>query len=399
MRNLYIILLSVFVVTLSATSLIIDRGEDARIVVETDTIDSLYFSDTVYSEEVAQIHFVVDDTDPYHGDELIMVELMDANGNLVLDSPPVTLSFAYTPPGGANINNEVYTIEDSITVATYNGIALAVLHWGYEAGYAVIRASVESNGQMISNTQGYVVYASEVESIDIQMGTSAIDCGNGFWSVPIAAMCLTVDGNTPPYGTAVWFTIDDETIEWCNVVAESYTGNHNVYGDSTQGVANTLLTYDGSHSLEEVPVHVECGNLSVVEYIQLPIQLPQLEIYPMPGHLDWTNNNFPSPLVGEIFAQVSDAQGNPIANAVIIFYSERGEFIEPDEQYQVPGEDWYVLQTNEWGNARALIQYQTYECPPVIPPPNEIPVDIHATILGTEVTDQTTVILLNYYTD
>ncbi len=395
MRNAMIALMLALCLSLTATSMIIERGEQARIIVPIDNVDSLYFANETAGEQVMQLRFEYQESFSPLGNYLIMVELMDSYGNLVLDAPPVTFSFVYDPPGGASINGEVYTVDDSLTVDSVNGVATAHLLGHNENGLAVLRAAVESNGMIISETHSFVLHCAPVENITIQAGNATYNVGSGYWALPVSALCTSSDGENAQYGVAAWYSIADDDIEWCSIVAETYIGNHTTYSDSLQGVASSVLTYDGSYSLREVPVRVMCGNCDVTEYIQLPIGEPQVEVLPVPGHLDWTEDNVDESLVGEFLVSVTDGQGNPVDGAVLSFSSTRGEFIEPEEQYQVPDEEWWVVQTVN-GISYARIEFQPYECPPVENPPNEVFVEVTVTLLETYVTDMTASFLINY---
>ncbi len=346
-----------------------------------------------------QVDIYIEETGGIVSRDLI-VDLWDMTGNPVLASKDVWFKFVYQPPMGCNINETVWSTIDSVRVTSVNGSAIVSVNSGSEPGTVTIQAfTFNDNGQRVSVTRSnIVIHAGPPRHVDGGIGEydTGTNVGSGLWQVGISAIITDYWGNPVDIGTAVWFSIDDETIDWATVIAEAYVGNLNEEGDSLQGVAFSRLIYDGSHTFELLPVRIECGELSETIYYELPLNSPQLEMIPLPGHLDFTQGTGYTTVTGEIQINVTDGQGSPIHGAMITLYSTRGEFLEPDDEYVVPGEAYWIVQTSDYGIARARMLFHEYECPPVIPPPNEVPVDVTATIVGTEVTDQTTVILLNY---
>ena len=330
----------------------------------------------------------------------LRVNLWDMSGNAILDSKEVSFKFVNMPPGGCNFNNLVYSDQDTLTVSSVNGSAVVSVNSGGEAGVVWIKAwTVNDNYQEVSATKSnIVIHAGHPYHIDGGIGEydTGTNVGSGLWSVGTSAIITDEWGNPVDRGTAVWFSIPDESIDWATVIAEAYIGNLNEDGDSLQGVAFSTITYDGSHTFELLPIQIACGNLTKIIYYQLPLNSPQLDMIPLPGHLDFLRNTTYTTVEGEVQCAVTDGQGSPIHDAKITLYSTRGTFLRPDDEFLVPGEAYWVIKTNAQGVARAKMQFIEDECPAVIPPPNEVPVDITGTIIGTEVTDQTTIILLNY---
>ncbi len=329
----------------------------------------------------------------------LIVNLWDMSGNPVLDSKDISFTFVYTPPLGCNINEEAWAVGEVVTVTSVNGSAIVSINSGSAAGVVTVKAyTTNESGQEVSVTRSnIVIHAGPPYHASVGIGeyNTGENTGAGTWTVGINAIITDEWGNPVDYGTAVWFSIPDNTIDWATVVAEAYVGNPNEEGDSLQGVAFSTLTYDGSHTFDVLPIQINCGNLVDVDYVDLPLNGPQLEMLPVPGHLDWTPTNNPQYLTGNVLISVTDDQGNPISGAKVTLYSVRGEFVEADDPYNVEGEEPWVVQTVD-GIAYAKIRFSQLECPAVIPPPNEVPVDITGTIVGTEVTDQTTITLLNY---
>ncbi len=394
MKTFTFLVMLLLCLVLSATSMVIKREDQPDIAVPIATVDSIYFTDQA-AGEVTHLQFVPAHADPGCPVE-VAVQLLDAIGNPVLNTTPVHFSFVNMPPSGTNINHEVYTINDTLTVRSVYGMAIVSLNCGTESGVVWLSASVDLEDDTVSETCNYVIHATNVDNVSIQYGNDVTNAGSGCWSLPIGAMCTNDAGVPATYGTAVWFSIPDQEIDWCSVIPESYIGNPNVYGDSLPGMAYTRLCYDGAHSLEDVTVRIQVGDFDEAFMVELPLIQPQLDAVPIPGHLDWTEGSDWDYVEGEIQIHVSDGQGNPVHYAIVSLTSTHGEFVEPDVQYQVPGEDWSVIHTNTDGYTRGRIRFYEYECPPVDPPPNEVPVDLTIWLNGTDVTDQTTIILLNY---
>ncbi len=330
----------------------------------------------------------------------LKVNLWDMSGNAILDSKEVNFKFVNMPPANCNFNNLVYSDQDTLTVTSVNGSAIVSVNSGDEAGVVWIKAwTINDNFQEVSATKSnIVIHAGQPAHIDGGIGEydTGTNVGSGLWSVGTSAIITDEWGNPVDRGTAVWFSIADNTIDWATVIAEAYIGNLNEDGDSLQGVAFSTIIYDGSHTFELLPIKIECGDLWEIIYYQLPLNSPQLDMIPLPGHLDFLSTTDNTTLEGEIQCTVTDGQGSPIHDAQVTLYSTRGTFLQPDDEFLVPGEAYWVIKTNQQGVARAKMQFIEDECPAVDPAPNEVPVDVTGTIIGTEVTDQTTVILLNY---
>jgi len=364
---------------------------------------------TVTSSEVAQIQFVhtgqvTIDVDGTGGSSSVplQVNLLDQSNNLVSETTTVWFRFADDPPTGANLNDLAFTQADSVGVPAHNGTAIISVNSGTGSGTIKLTAYLyrANDGLKVASTKSnIVVQAGQPNHIDPSIGdyNSGTEYGSGIWRVGISAAVSDTFGNPVVYGTAVWFYVNDPTITWATVNAAGYTGNISVDGDSLQGVAFSYVLYDGGNANDEVPIRFVCGDLSVVASLVLPMNQPSLDMIPVPGHLDWVGNDS-SPKVGVVRMSVNDSQGNPIHNCYIELYSTRGLFIAPETQYQTEL-GYSVVKTNDEGIAEARIQFQEYECPPASPPPNEVPVDVTGVILGTEINDQCTIILLNYKTE
>ncbi len=383
----------------ATTNIVIDKIDNTTVSIPVAEIDSIYFAEGYVGDEVASIEFepaIYVDPLPYGHPQAIYVLLYDEDGNLVYDATPVNFTFVSQPPQGVNINNEVYQPGESVSVYSSNGMATVTLHNGGEDGVAEIQASVEYDGQTIAETHCFDVLATGLHSVAIQYGNNAFDSGSGLWRLPISIIATSPAGTPLANGTAVWFTIGDTEIDWCSIVFESYIGNDNIYGDSLPGVANTTLYYDGAYSLQEVPVHVYIADFDDIFMVELPMNDPILETIPIPGYLEWNEDNNTDEHKGQIYISIIDGLGNPVQNATLMLSSTHGVFIEPEEQYQVPEHDWNYVQTDQTGVSHALIQFFEYECPPDEDPPNIVAGVVTIYLLGTDISDTVTFALFNY---
>ncbi len=396
MKYASILIMLILCLNLAATSMVIERQDQARIIIPVDTIDSLYFSnDTV--GEVAQLQFVMQEPPEYPNDPVIIyIELVDINGNLVLESHPVTLSFATVPPDMVNINDMVYTIYDSTAVNSVDGVVTASLNPGNVEGVVTIRATVEVNGNTITATCQYAIHMMAIEGFYLWIGDAGYNIGGGNWALPVAAVLTTADGVLVPDGIPVSFSIGDYGNDWANIEESAYTGNSCSYAGPTPGYAYTILTYDGSYSMLPLTINISAGGLTAPIISYLPINQPQMEAIPMPGHPDFVFDEDTHYFSCDFLMNVTDGQGNPIRNAIIQMTSTHGTFQEPDEEYQVPNGDWSRLLTNEEGVAIGTILFTEEDCPPVDDPPNEVPVEMTFNLYGTDVTESVTFTLRNY---
>ena len=394
MRNLFVILILTIVGMLAATSLVIKREDQSRVIVPIDTIDSLYFSDAA-AGDVAQLNFIDSEEDLWPTAP-IQIELLDPYGGLVPVSMPVELSFDSIPPEGASINNLIYYAGETITVYSESGVVNATLDWGFASGTATVRATVLRGDETITQTHAYQFHNTIPIHISVFPTAEGFLGENGFWVFPIGAQISNYWGEPLSFDSPFNFAIANSDMDWCSIEPVGYTGNSTPYTDPIEGVAQTIITYDSSHEFQTLFLVISVDDFQNTCYLDLSLSQPTLRLLSNPMHLDWGDENQTDPQVSHIRATVEDSSGNPIPNAVIVLTSTHGTFIEPEEQYQVPGQGWNYIQTNENGLAIASIEFHQYECPPVDPPPNEVQVDITGSVQGADVTDQTTIILLNY---
>jgi len=368
--------------------------------------------------------------------ESVTVSLKDINGNLIQEPKDVYFQFVNAPMG-TTINNQIVApSQDSLSVVSAGGKATIPITSGFVSGTVSLKAfTFNESGDKISAVKSNIVISSGApSSVAISIGgqDSGEEMGSGIWSIECAALLTDQYGNPVEYGTAVHFSITDETITYASIFASAYVGNENADGDSTSGVAYTYLNYDGTHINDSIELSVEVSGEEVfidTEVVTLPMQFASIEMIAVPQHIDWDQYDNPpdwksddfnlSPKVQVI---VRDGQQNLIRNQEVTFTSTLGlpvhesqlgmipthPSFEPDNiDMTGPGNDFNPDGTLEEeseegvnnGEIIQLFRFYKYECPPPIPaPPGTIQLQITATIMGTQ-TSTTTQIVLNRYVD
>jgi hypothetical protein len=369
------------------------------------------FSDGVYSIEYAfngQVDINIQGTGGQESYEIV-VNLYDANGNMIDDTETVWFKFM-NGPAGANINNQIFLpSSDSLSVMSDDGQAIVSISSGQVSGPIALKAYVyDDNGNEISAVKSnIVIHAGPPDSIELAIGDidSGVNMGGGVWQIQCAAIINDQWGNPVDHGTAVWFSLEDpDSIghdpSWATIQAEAYVQNENVEGDSLEGVAFTLLNYEGEHTNDSLIVWVEVSG--AVTYtdstlVKVPIQFANIDIVATPVHVDWnqyTNNE--DSLSTTIRVLITDGQNNPINNQLVHFTTTLG-MPAPN----VVGGDPYTGMTGnvngEEGLLYKIVWFQKYECtPPDDPPPGQSLVTITAMILGGDVSADEEVTLYRY---
>jgi hypothetical protein len=379
------------------------------------------FSDGVYSIEFADNSQVAINIQGTGGQESfeVVVNLYDSNGNLIDETETVWFQFM-NGPAGANINNEIILPDDileSINVESDDGQAIVSVNSGLVAGPIALRASIRDSlgAILISATKSNIVINSgPPNSIELTIGDfdSGENMGGGVWQIQCAAIINDAWGNPVDYGTAVWFRLKDPEYplepgvepSWASIQAAAYVQNENTSGDSLEGVAFTLLNYEGAHTNDSLWVYVEVSGETPYtdsSLVIMPIQFATIDIVATPSHVDWVGitNNMPI-LYTTIRVVVADGQNNPINYQPVHFTSSHGFPLagpmSPDDPFI-----GFTYELPELGNGvlHKEFGFYKYECAPPIPaPPGTTQVTVEALILGTDVTGQTT-ITLNRYED
>ena len=329
----------------------------------------------------------------------LVASLYDNTGQLITQPKNVYFELLYAPEG-TNINN-VGLSDSTISIA---GKASVNINSGDHSGIVTCRVYTETlDGTIVSSTKSNIVVASgftHTVQFTIAGHSSGTDMGGGIWKVQISALLNDIEGNPVASNTLVFFSLPDEP-EWASVVAAAYVNNQNAVGDSLPGVAYSYLSYDGSHTNDVISVRIETGLGDIFEgELVLPIQFPTIDIAAVPAHIAWWAIPYPTPeyMSTEVRVTVIDGQNNPIDNQVIVFSTTLGEPLEPTPPDT--GDPYTGLTGVEdlvHGRLYKEVEYYYLECPPPVPPlPGTTNGTITAQILGTNVSNQITIILRRY---
>lgn len=345
------------------------------------------------------------------------VSLYDANSNLVEEPRTVYFKFVNAPLG-TNIDNQVYwPSTDSVSVVSSGGHASVPINSGSYSGTASLKVfTYNAAGDTISSTKSnIVVHAGPPNSVDISISghDSGINVGAGSWQIEALAMLNDSYGNPVDYGTTVFFSLPEDP-SWTSIVADAYVGNENANGDSLEGLAYTYLIYEGSHTNDSLVIQVEVsgnepGQVFIdQETVFLPIQQPTIDIVAVPNHVDWDMYNNPSDwrdhtveLSPKVYITVKDGQNNSIHGQEVIFTAEKGIPVLESQLDMLPTHPNFTPAhfgiTDDDGEILKYYRFYKYECdPPDANGPGTTPVQITALILGTQTSNQITVILHRY---
>ncbi len=392
------IILLIAVVALSAVSIVVERAGQPNIAVSTSDIVDISFTDSAVGVEVGSIDFF--NTEQYMTSNASMtlnLAILDIYGNTVDNNQNVDFYFAMSPPTGANLNGQVTEPLVPVTVTPDNGIASITLNSG-EGGVAVVSASMtDFHGSALERSHVITIYNSAVTTAGIVnlMGVGT-NYGSGQWRSTASAICSCDQGFASPDGLPCTFSIVDQSIDWANIEGNTETGAENYHGFAATGCAYTNLVYHGSHSLETLLLQFSILDVTVQGEIVLPLNGSQISMVIDPTNPAWTYGMDASePVIANVIIYVQDGQGCDVSHAEFRLASTRGTFIEAEEQYQVEGAENNRIKSVD-GVAIGRLQFIWAECPPVVPPPNEVNVTVSAILEYDQSTTCATLNLLNY---
>ena len=348
----------------------------------------------------------------------LVVNLYDSYGNLIDVPTEVYFRFASNQPipVGCRIGTDVTDENSDLAVTAYNGQARATVSSGSGSGTVYIEVSDDRNRAnqfAITATKSNIVINGGMPAyINIAIGdyNSGTNIGGGLWEVEVNASVTDQHGNPVSMGTAVWFSLaaappDFDDPDWAVINAAAFVGNQNAEEDSTAGVAYTRLVYDGSFANHKLMIVAECGSITQTEEFQLPMNEPQLTMYPQHGHVDFggPHSTATDTISTFIICEVADQEGNYIQDVEISLWSDRGVFLyyvdgNGEMPFKVDGsDDPRYVKTLDTGIAMAKILFGLDECPPPQPGvPGEQNVQVNGQIEGTDITNNTNVLIIRY---
>lgn len=304
---------------------------------------------------------------------VLRVSLLDEQGNLVIAPHNVWFQIiSPTPPVGVNL--EYHPVGDSVLVISANGFAQINVNSGTGTGMVAIQASCQSGGTYIQTVQPNVcIHAGAPYWIEVFGGgyDSGVNMGMGYWSIVVGARVSDINGNPVDNGVSVWFSLPDDAFG-SQIVSQSYTGNDNMFGDSTIGVAYTALTYSGVYTFESIRLRATCmgynGNLIFgEEHLILPLNQPQMSGYlSPPANLVFygNENSVPNSAVCMVVTSLFDGQGCAINNAGIEMSTDCGVFEPIAKNIPKQREDTALIYTNQDGLAEINIRFFASDVPP-----------------------------------
>lgn len=348
---------------------------------------------------------------------ILRVRLNDINGNLI--DFPDTVYFRImnsAPPAGANLNNQ--PVSDSVMVVSTGGEAQVSVNSGTESGILIIRAS-------LTNKAGRWVHATKA-NIVIHAGPPAFvlpfiggyntgqNMGGGLWRIVVGAVVKDVHGNAVQNNTAVFFSLVNPGETDCQIIGSAFVGNVSVEDDSLSGVAYTTLTYSGIYTNDVITIRASTGEgmgqgVDGYATVPLPLNDPRLDLQVNPAMLVFGNNS-PDWKSTDIFAVLTDGQGQLIGNSALMLLCTKGQFVAiPGYNNNYPTDPPWRIITDDGsygtgdfrGWAWGQIRFHRLEVPvgdENTQVPGQTLATITARLLGTNLTVSSDVVLYRYWT-
>ncbi|MBW6514286.1 MAG: hypothetical protein K0B87_05965 [Candidatus Syntrophosphaera sp.] len=347
---------------------------------------------------------------------ILRVNLRDINGNLIDTPQDVYFRIVNTnPPAGANLNN--YPVSDSVLVVSSGGEAQISVNSGSESGILIIRAScTNESGRWVRATKAnIVIHAGPPAEVRPFIGgfNTGQNMGGGLWRVIAGAVVKDIYGNPVDRGTSVFFELINNVTN-CQIGGNAYVGNVSVEDDSLDGVAYTTLSYSGIYTNDLITIRASTGAImgeGVDGYATVPLPLndPRFEIQANPASLIFGDTS-PDWKSADIYAVLTDGQGQMIGNSAIMLLATKGQFVAiPGFNNNYPTDPAWRIITDDGsygtgdyvGWAWGQIRYHRLECPagdPQTETPGQTSGVIIGRILGTNVSAETNVAIYRYWT-
>jgi hypothetical protein len=271
-----------------------------------------------------------------HESATLSAKVYDPNGNPVTTNTIVYFELIRQPPepNGCNINN--HGQKDSAYTA--QGIATATLNSGTNSGPVLVKAYTwrdpDTRLYLVQVTNSNVqVVSGPPELMDIDVNDDGNDAGGGAWVVEVSARVYDFWRNPVANNIPVAFTVEPDIA----TINPASTGNVGSAGDSAQGLAYTLMTYNSDNTFDTLTIHglVEnpTGEVNAELLHALPLQDGDLQL-----NCDPTNWMFVRPPAGEegdpclirVWAVLQDGHQRLVNNGPILFTTNRATFWRRD---------------------------------------------------------------------
>ena len=258
--------------------------------------------------------------------------VFDPNGNPVPDEILVAFELLAPVPEGAHFDNGLQ-MDSSFTS---NGTAMVSLNSGLSSGPVKVQAVTwmdwPSTNNPISATKSNLVIASgPPHSIDIDYNSDpseALGEPTAALKIGVSARIQDIYGNNVSEGTAVFFSVDPETLNIWHGPYAHVIGSASVVDSS--GVAYNNLYYNSEATFKKTTLVAECVGAGVVlisdeAIVTLPLFGGEVQLEAVPNAWYFGNTG-----IIKVVATVKDDLLNPINNAKVIFNNSGGLYFNAD---------------------------------------------------------------------
>lgn len=263
----------------------------------------------------------------------LFASVKDPNGNPISGNVPVYFELIRQPPPprGCNINQHGQL--DS--AFTQNGIARATLNSGTQSGGVLIRAytwrDIELRDEVVQVTNSTVqVQSGPPELLDIDVNEEGTDAGGGTWQIEVSARVYDFYRNPVANNIPVAFTVEPDIA----TIDPGHTGNESLDGESIQGLAYALMTYNSNNTFDTLSiigiVETEDGQRTgEVDHV-LPLQDGDLQLNVAPvNHM--FDRDRPNDLVTiTCFCVLQDGHQVLVNNGPVLFTTTRADLYYRD---------------------------------------------------------------------
>lgn len=261
--------------------------------------------------------------------------VFDRSGNLVSDGTVVVFQLLNNPPPpqGVNINNH----GDIDSARTVNGLVVVSVNAGQEIGVYQVRAytwrdpdsahaGVDNRPRTdtVSTVGSISVIGGGPFRMSVAFDRRGVDAGGGTWELEVSAHVWDVHRNPVADEIPVIFTVDPQVA----VIDPGYTGNENRNGETSPGVAYSMLRYHSLNTFSPITISAEivvpAGSIVADLATVLPLQRGRvlLNVDPESWMMDRDRPN-DSCLI-RVWATVLDGHDVSINDAPVIFTTSRG---------------------------------------------------------------------------
>ncbi|MDP8206802.1 MAG: Ig-like domain-containing protein [Candidatus Electryonea clarkiae] len=278
----------------------------------------------------------------------LTASVTDPNGNPVENETLVFFNMDLFPPprgqDGANpsINESDGTEPGNFyhqpfdSSSTNNGTAMVSINSGSSTGLVRIRAWTHIYPELVGTPDadsvvaiftGLAIVAGPPAFAEIDVNEIGEDGGGAIWNVEVSARISDFLNNPVADSIAVQFEIiaGDEGNNGQATIGDGFTGNEDVSGEVSPGVANTIMSYHSAATNDSVEIEASLVNNNIrgtYPDFNLPIQEAAGVLYGDPTN--WNFRNQPAPAVFDMSVFVYDGHDHCIDDQLVRFLTDRG---------------------------------------------------------------------------